>query len=74
MTEAPTEWLQRAAALRELVTLTRNAWVQTALRRLARYCELQALDVIRKRRKTAQIIPFRRPTGAPTAERIDGAS
>jgi hypothetical protein len=73
MTEPPTEWLQRAAALRELVTVTRSAWVQTALRRLARYCELQAVDVIRKR-KTAQIIPFRRPTGTPTEERTEGAS
>ena len=73
MTQPPTEWLKRAAALRELVTVTQSAWVQTALRRLARYCELQAVDVIRKR-KTAQIIPFRRPIGAPTVEGADGAS
>jgi len=73
MTQPPTEWLQRAAALRELVTATRSAWVQTALRLLARYCELQAIDIIRKR-KTAQIIPFHRPTRTPNLEEADGAS
>jgi hypothetical protein len=73
MTPSSSQWLQRAAAIRELITVSRSAWVQGELRELARYCELHAVELIRNR-KSAQIIPFRQNLESVRAEPADNAS